>query len=813
MIEDMEVNGANILLNGDIYSKGNFKSNAVEVKGTGSINSTQKIFASVGSEINILEESSTVNMENIFEHIDQATLESRVLIEEDNILNGSIITVDKNYFSKKNTILNSAIVEMKGSLLSRGNISINTSIGRGEQEQIEEFRGQGRNFIASENGDVNIGGASFRYEGIIYAPNGTVNISASDINITGRIIAKKIAITGTNITLKEGEGDLDFIPSDLPQIILSAEHLDYDENIQGYNIKDKLDILTGVVSDITNVTEFSYEIKGLNKKVLKSGKIEIGDTWKIEDVGFTIGANYLKLLLKLNDGRNVEKEILFMNYPEKNLGNVGLDGKDTDNDKIPDYAEDILGTDSSKKDTDDDGISDLDELTKTSTNPSKNDTDSNGILDGNEDLDKDGLKNTEEIKLGLNPLAEDTDGDGLKDNDEIIKYKTDPLKFDTDSDNLNDGFEVENGLNPNKKDTDKDGLHDDKEEIKQNIDINIEKSEIVKVEVETTGIGDISNEIMIEDIKEIDTLSANVVGLKGNPIEVDPFIDLKQSTIKFTYKESLAKSINPQHLAILKYNEKTGLYDILDKDTVVDEKKKTVSYKGDINGKYMLVDRNIWYDTWKSNIDYRDPSDAASNYFDIGFVVDNSGSMKGERILMSKLAMRSFVDLQHNSDNGFIITFNDRGKVIAPFGSSRETLREAITSINAGGGTDTNVGLKVGIEEMISNISENSEHEKILIMICDGDVNYVQSTIDLAKEHKIKIHTINVINSSSGYLQKISSETGGKYYKAVTAENIIDVIEDIKGETINDINKTDTDGDGLYDVYEKKELEFRTVIL
>lgn len=43
----------------------------------------------------------------------------------------------------------------------------------------------------------------------------------------------------------------------------------------------------------------------------------------------------------------------------------------------------------------------------------------------------------------------DTDNDGLTDVDETGKYKTDPLKADTDGDGYSDGDEVKNGYNPN----------------------------------------------------------------------------------------------------------------------------------------------------------------------------------------------------------------------------------------------------------------------------------------------------------------------------------------------------------------------------
>jgi beta-lactamase regulating signal transducer with metallopeptidase domain len=55
------------------------------------------------------------------------------------------------------------------------------------------------------------------------------------------------------------------------------------------------------------------------------------------------------------------------------------------------------------------------------------------------DLDKDGLENQLEEKLGTNPKSTDTDNDGLSDYDEYCKYRTDPMKKDSDNDGKPDG--------------------------------------------------------------------------------------------------------------------------------------------------------------------------------------------------------------------------------------------------------------------------------------------------------------------------------------------------------------------------------------
>lgn len=121
---------------------------------------------------------------------------------------------------------------------------------------------------------------------------------------------------------------------------------------------------------------------------------------------------------------------------------------DTDEDGLPDYLEKQIGSDPNSKDTDQDGIEDGYEYCILDTDTTKEDSDGNGIPDGKEDFDKDELNNLEEYLLGTNPYSEDTDCDGLKDGEEAHNYETDPLLYDTDEDGICDGDEIKLGLDP-----------------------------------------------------------------------------------------------------------------------------------------------------------------------------------------------------------------------------------------------------------------------------------------------------------------------------------------------------------------------------
>ncbi len=91
------------------------------------------------------------------------------------------------------------------------------------------------------------------------------------------------------------------------------------------------------------------------------------------------------------------------------------------------------------KDSDGDGILDDVEL--------RLGLDPNNPADAQDDLDRDGLTNIDEIKHGTDIRNPDSDGDGLTDGAEV-KLGANPLLADTDGDGVPDGIEVATGSNP-----------------------------------------------------------------------------------------------------------------------------------------------------------------------------------------------------------------------------------------------------------------------------------------------------------------------------------------------------------------------------
>ncbi len=127
---------------------------------------------------------------------------------------------------------------------------------------------------------------------------------------------------------------------------------------------------------------------------------------------------------------------------------------DSDGDGMPDWWERKYGYDSTNSgdaanDDDGDGLTALQEF-QAVTDPFDIDSDDDGLSDG------------EEVNTYFSdPRKVDSDGDGLNDSDEVNLYFTSPTLPDSDGDTLSDGMEVNSlGTDPNAADTDGDGMDD-----------------------------------------------------------------------------------------------------------------------------------------------------------------------------------------------------------------------------------------------------------------------------------------------------------------------------------------------------------------
>lgn len=166
-------------------------------------------------------------------------------------------------------------------------------------------------------------------------------------------------------------------------------------------------------------------------------------------------------------------------FQEVGPGGTGTDPEniDTDGDGVRDDIDDFpqdaiasVDTDGDGKpdefvDTNDDGvINELDNRTPIS------DGGNSPPLELDADDDNDGLTDADEDVYGSDPLNPDSDGDGLLDGVEVNTHETDPTNIDSDGDGITDSQELTGFIrpdwltDPNDTDTDDDGISDFEEQ-------------------------------------------------------------------------------------------------------------------------------------------------------------------------------------------------------------------------------------------------------------------------------------------------------------------------------------------------------------
>lgn len=398
---------------------------------------------------------------------------------------------------------------------------------------------------------------------------------------------------------------------------------------------------------------------------------------------------------------------------------------DTDGDKLPDCIEQYIGSDAMLPDTDGDGLDDCYEAFVLYTSPTKTDTDENGVNDGDEDFDEDGLTNLEEFLNNTYPYIDDSDNDGLSDGDEVNKYGTDPLVADTDGDGLDDGDEITLGTNPLVQDTDGDGIIDSKEKFQQTYTHKVKNEDcaVTEVIVDMECTGNINKTTSVESVMNTDILCTDVVGLIGEPFEIETTSEFDTATLTFTIDKSKLGETEFANLMFLWYNEEEN--DFVELETTLDEENSTVSITTTHFSKYMIIDKYKWFEAWAVEFDYN-PTGGASGAptipvkYNTVLAIDCSGSMDWNDPISIRSGINSAYDALHpytcnritaaegfikymnSNDETAIVLFTDSANTASSMTTDKETLKLALQKMYSNGGTSFSAALNASIKQIES---------------------------------------------------------------------------------------------------------------
>ena len=173
----------------------------------------------------------------------------------------------------------------------------------------------------------------------------------------------------------------------------------------------------------------------------------------------------------------------------------------------------------------------------------------------------------------------------------------------------------------------------------------------------------------------------------------------------------------------------------------------------------------------------------------LSLAVDVSGSMGGDRINATRDALRVLVNSLNDDDTFSLVTFNSEAQVVIgpTAGSDKETLRNAVDGLQAGGGTNIGDGLDSSFEQIRLGLSDENKstvlHRVMLFTdmhpnqgVRDGR-SFVRILEDAAAEG-IGVTSFGVgIDFGADLANQVAQVRGGNYFHLETPDKIRRVFE------------------------------------
>ena len=447
------------------------------------------------------------------------------------------------------------------------------------------------------------------------------------------------------------------------------------------------------------------------------------------------------------------------------------------------------------------------------------DTDGDGILDIDEDFDLDGLKNGEEINLELNPATNDTDLDLLLDYDEIYVYGTNPSLYDTDRDGVSDYDEIYLGKNPLVNDIDV--------LISQEKSLELISDELNGVNLATVSIDladNISHQLQIRNVYNVDMYSSAIESLVGCPIDITCDEEFTEATITFTYVPELL-DCSPEDLGILWYDEESGFYVV--QDSVLDTTNNTISTTVNHFSKYMVINAREWRERWDYILNGYSydvmPEEDEFEGIDYSIHIQIGPTVSGAQRQQMYDAFLELTTIMGPNDTLTVGIMSERGCFWSRVGLNIETATALMEEYIFPSEESSNYinlmdhhnyhAVRTTFPSVMSGFGsytgDNREHVNILML--DPDILYRNSepgyelqAIPRAYGNDTNQSLYFIVPDKASmdneYLQICAPYSNGGILRA--SNNIVDDFLELR-----ELNRaTDEDGDGLYDIHEERGL-------
>lgn len=162
--------------------------------------------------------------------------------------------------------------------------------------------------------------------------------------------------------------------------------------------------------------------------------------------------------------------------------------------------------------------------------------------------------------------------------------------------------------------------------------------------------------------------------------------------------------------------------------------------------------------------------------------IDHSGSMRGQPVADAKNAASIFVTLMQSQDQSAVVSFNHEPHTDCPFTGQVDSLKAAISKIEANGGTAIYDALMHSTYLFTSNLKNRA-----IILLTDGadkDSRYTyQEALTALVSHEIRVFSIGLgLNQNSpeeNILKDVANKTGGLYFYSPTSRELEEIYKAI----------------------------------
>jgi Ca-activated chloride channel family protein len=173
----------------------------------------------------------------------------------------------------------------------------------------------------------------------------------------------------------------------------------------------------------------------------------------------------------------------------------------------------------------------------------------------------------------------------------------------------------------------------------------------------------------------------------------------------------------------------------------------------------------------------------------VGVIFDVSGSMGGDKIRRAREALSRFIQTSHNSDEYFLIGFNQRAQLLLDKTRDGNAVLDKLTFVQTRGQTALYDACYLGVEKV-----QRGQHPKrALLLISDGQDNNSRYTFTelrkLLKESDVTLYGIGILSGSDagssmgmegqGILDELANVSGGKAFFPRSAAEMDDIFEQI----------------------------------